>query len=256
MNLKVLVLLYFNKGESMIKSIQLFSFIICSKVLSSIRLLLSLLLFLLLTGYLKNKKKVNSKHYNGIKKVLITYVVISIITLFYRMFIRNDNSSLLSLITGIFSFQTAPYSWYVEMYIGLFFLIPFLNILYNNIKTKNEKNILIITLFLFSSFFPTICAIKIAGHSFDLLPNYWALLYPILMYYIGCFISEYQIKINKYIMFFVIMVTAFLSTFLLYFYAQNATVNSLGITEHYLFSVILSILIFFSVKTLVSPVSF
>lgn len=202
------------------------------------------LLFLLLTGYLKNKKKVNSKHYNGIKKVLITYVVISIITLFYRMFIRNDNSSLLSLITGIFSFQTAPYSWYVEMYIGLFFLIPFLNILYNNIKTKNEKNILIITLFLFSSFFPTICAIKIAGHSFDLLPNYWALLYPILMYYIGCFISEYQIKINKYIMFFVIMVTAFLSTFLLYFYAQNATVNSLGITEHYLFSVILSILIF------------
>ena len=202
------------------------------------------LLFLLLTGYLNNKKEINSKHYKVIKKVLITYVIISIITLLYRKYISVDNNSIMSLIAGIFRFKTAPYSWYVEMYIGLFFLIPFLNILYNNIKTKNEKIILIVTLLLFCSFFPTICRIQIAGHSLDLFPDYWSILYPILMYYIGCFISEYQIRINKYILFIIIFITAFLSTFLLYFYAQGKSVNSIGLTENYLLSVILSFFIF------------
>lgn len=202
------------------------------------------LLFLLLTGYLKNKKEINKKHYMSIKKILITYFIISIITILYRVLIVHEQTSIIALITGIFNYHTAPYSWYVEMYIGLFFLIPFLNILYQNIKTRREKEVLLLTLFLFSSFFPTMSRLTISTQSMDLFPDSWGCLYPFFMYYVGCYLSEYKIKINKYFLFPILIFTVFLSTFLIYYYGQGSSIDILNIPEFYSFSIIISILLF------------
>ena len=38
------------------------------------------------------------------------------------------------------------YSWYVNMYIGLYLLIPFLNLLWNNIEDKSGHFILVVIL--------------------------------------------------------------------------------------------------------------
>lgn len=53
------------------------------------------------------------------------------------------------------SFSTVPYSRYVEMYIGLFFLIPFLNTLYDSFQTRQEKQRLVVV-FLFLTAIPGI----------------------------------------------------------------------------------------------------
>ena len=202
------------------------------------------LLFIILTGYLCSNREINKKHYYSIFKILITYFLVSIITLIFRKCYLNDEVSVITLIANIFNFTTAPYAWYVEMYIGLFFLIPFLNILYKNINTRKNKRLLIITLFLFSSLFPTLDKIMIAGHSINLYPDWWSLLYPILLYYVGSYIREYKINFNKYVNIAIIILLNFLNAFVSFFYSQGKSVNDLSIDNNYAVSIILAILIF------------
>jgi len=38
------------------------------------------------------------------------------------------------------------YSWYVNMYIGCFLLIPFLNLLWNSLSSQESRRILVIVL--------------------------------------------------------------------------------------------------------------
>lgn len=202
------------------------------------------LIFILLTGYLKNKKEVNLKHYKSIKDILMTYFIISIISIIYRMLYLKESFSCFSIISSILNFTAAPYAWYVEMYLGLFFLIPFLNILYNSIKTKKEKIILIITLFLFSSVFPTVTKINIFNHSLNIFPDWWENLYPLLMYFIGCYISEYKITFCKKKLLMSLLVINVLNTLLLFLNANGLSINSISFLEEYTFSVIIAVIIF------------
>lgn len=103
-------------------------------------------IFILLTGYLKKDKELNKKYYKGIIHVLTSYLFISIVCIIFRIFYLNESMSKLKMLVSIFDFTADGYAWYIEMYLGLFLLIPFLNILYNNIKTKKNKQYLIITL--------------------------------------------------------------------------------------------------------------
>ncbi len=154
-------------------------------------------LFLLLTGYLNNKKKLNKKYYKGIFRVLLSYIFISILCVLFRIFYLKEDLDFIRHIITIFNFTADGYSWYIKMYIGLFFLIPFLNILYNNLKNKNEKHILIITLAGLVSLCPIFNYIPIKNYRLEIIPNYWTIIYPLLYYFIGCYIYEYKPKFNK-----------------------------------------------------------
>ena len=203
------------------------------------------LLFIILTGYCKSNKDISKKHYSSIVKILIVYLVISIITILFKKYYLNDDTILYDYIIGIFNFTTIPYAWYLEMYIGLFLLIPFLNILYNNLKTKRNKQILIITLLFISSISTTFSNLNIETRSLDLLPNWWNL-YPILLYYIGAYIKEYQININKYINLLFILVVIFLQAFVMFSYCGgNALyVEKIFVYESNFPSIILAVLVF------------
>ena len=154
-------------------------------------------LFLLLTGYLQNKKEISGKYYKGIKKIIISFLFISVLSLVFNKVCLHNNDRILKGIINIFDYKTNEYSWYIEMYIGLFFLIPFLNILYNNIDSQKNKKILIATLAGLVSFGSLINSIKFQKMYVHIVPDYWNIIYPLLYYFIGCYISEYQIKINK-----------------------------------------------------------
>lgn len=95
-------------------------------------------LFLLLTGYLMSNKKVEKKYYKGIIKTLYVFILTSIICGFYK-YQKGNYNNLIELFLSIFDYTGAGYSWYIEMYIGLFLLIPFLNLIYNNLTSKNKK---------------------------------------------------------------------------------------------------------------------
>lgn len=154
-------------------------------------------LFLLLTGYLKNDDNLNKKYYKKLRVILMSYVFISIITVLVSRFYLDSHTRVLNNIVNIFNFTAIKHAWYVEMYIGLFLLIPFLNILYKALKTKENKKKLITTLFIMISVGPIINFVHIDGVRMELIPDWWENLYPIAYFMIGSYIGEYKPKINK-----------------------------------------------------------
>lgn len=169
-------------------------------------------LFLLLSGYLMGSKTVSRKHYLGVFRTYGIYVLASLVTIvgyhIFNIVYMKERVSITGQLLGIFSFTTIPYSWYVEMYIGLFLLIPFLNILYQNVPTKKGKQLLIAVL-LFLTAAPSVLNV----HNFRdagwwlmpssseeynaLVPSFWVDLYPISYYFIGCYLREYPVKMRK-----------------------------------------------------------
>ena len=144
-------------------------------------------LFLMLTGYLNCRKKLERGYYPKIGRVLLDYLVISVIT--YLVLEFHNGYSLKDLLKGIFSFHTINYAWYIEMYIGLFLLIPFLNILWKELcETHNATGpvCLIGTLILLSSL-PDFTN----RYGFYLLPAYWNKLWILVYYCAGAYIRTF-----------------------------------------------------------------
>lgn len=148
-------------------------------------------LFMITTGYLMKNKMLSKKYYLGINRVLIIYLLDAILYLGYNNIYNGESFSIKHIIKSILSFEIG-YSWYVEMYIGLFLLIPFINLIYNNLKTKKEKQILILTMLILTSF-QGIFNIK-----YSLIPDWWTGIYPLTYYFIGCYLNEYKINIKAY----------------------------------------------------------
>ena len=86
-------------------------------------------LFLLLTGYLNNNTKFDKDYIYKLFKVLISYTIIGIMCLLFKKIYLNQDITIIRGIISLLNFSAIDYAWYVEMYVGLFLLIPFLNIL-------------------------------------------------------------------------------------------------------------------------------
>lgn len=213
-------------------------------------------LFLLLTGYLKgNKRDIDKKYYHGIFKILAIYILSSIACIIYKKSAGIIPYDFKHACLAILNFSGADYSWYIEMYIGLFLLIPFLNIIFLNID-KNQKRILIITL-LFMTSVPTFTNIynfdienwwlnpsSNAGYQ-KILPFFWVTLWPITYYYIGNYLREHPLKLNRKATSLLIAVTSIASgTF--NFYRSYNTIYVRGIWQDWngVLNIILSTLMF------------
>ena len=147
--------------------------------------LVSVPVFIMLTGYLSIQKDISRNYYKGIWKVIIPYLIYSLISIIYRITFLHESRSITEWVMQIIQFKADGYAWYVEMYIGLFLMVPFLNRLRNTLN-KQEQHILIITLL-----FLTI--------RFDLLtitPQFWMNLYPVSYYFLGAYIKEFQPQID------------------------------------------------------------
>ena len=186
-------------------------------------------LFMILTGYLMSKKELSKGYYKGIRKTLIIFVLATIACMifksihetpaakaafynfnFEKMFEAINGTGKYDLkhyIFGTLDFTGANYSWYIEMYIGLFLMAPFLNLGYNKLKSKRQKQVLVFT-FVFLTVIPTVFNI----FNFDsaswwmnptendtyqkLIPSFWMGIYPITYYYIGAYLREYGIRLK------------------------------------------------------------
>lgn len=164
-------------------------------------------MFMILTGYLMSHKTLSRKYYSGISKTLIIFVLATIACMVFKTIHDNEPFTLKSVILGTLDFTGANYSWYIEMYIGLFLLIPFLNLAYNKLKNKRQKQVLVLTL-IFLTIIPTVFNIfnfdnpawwsdpKTSDTFSKLIPSWWMGIYPITYYFTGCYIREYGIKLK------------------------------------------------------------
>jgi len=165
-------------------------------------------LFLLLSGYLMGGKTVSKKYYLGIKRVLAIYLLASIFALIYKQAYLGQEYTLKSGILSILDFSAADYSWYVEMYIGLFLMIPFLNIIYNNLNSKKQKLLLIGSLLLLTGLPGVLNTFDLYTEGFfknpstavnfftPLIPDWWEDLYPFTYYFAGRYLKEYGINVK------------------------------------------------------------
>ncbi len=148
-------------------------------------------LFIITTGFLMNKKELSKRYYKGIIKVIAVYILASAACAVFRIKYLWEEADVWRWVESIFNYSAAPYSWYVEMYIGLFLVIPFLNLAYNGLKSKKGKLILIFTLIALTAL-PTVI-----NYKYKIFPDYWEMVYPITYYFIGAFFSEFKINIKK-----------------------------------------------------------
>lgn len=165
-------------------------------------------LFIVLTGYLMGGKTPSRAYYRGIVKTLATYALASVAVLFYRSRMFGVAFTPGSIAIGILSFKAAPYAWYVEMYIGLFLLIPFVNVLYNGLATRGQKQALLATL-LALTVLPSVMNIwrfdlsgwwrmpSVSADYVKLVPQWWEDLYPLTYYVVGRYLREYPLRLKK-----------------------------------------------------------
>lgn len=213
-------------------------------------------LFLLLTGYLLRTRPLTKSHFPKLGKTLGLYLLASLVCLVYKLLIRLEGTSLFHEIYGILGFTTAPYAWYIEMYIGLFLLIPFLNILYNNLQTQKQEQLLILVMLLLTAV-PGIVNIyrlldlqwwrdPASSYSYYLLfPDWWTGIYPLTYYFIGCYLSKYPLKLKPAVNVLCILAAAVAFGSFNYYRSHHALfIEGSWLAYGSLFVVVLSVLVF------------
>ncbi len=179
-------------------------------------------LFLLLTGYLQGNKKITPdiKYFAKIFKFVVPFLAIVLLGLLYRILVLGNNYDTYKIVKEFFNYP--GYSWYVEMYIGLFLLIPFLNMIWNNL-TSFRQEIILVSIMLFISVLPTIINAYDFGSDnpwsaaskdyLKIIPNYWTVLYPFAIYFTGAFLKKnkdkFKLQTLDYSLFLVIAVCLF-----------------------------------------------
>jgi len=116
---------------------------------------------------------------------------------------------------SIFNFTANSYSWYINMYIGLFIISPLLNAA---IKTLERKKLLIMicTLILITALPATFNPVfnNVSKVAYFYFPDWWAQIYPIVYYLMGAYIAKYKIGIKKAYCVALIIFMIFLQTIL------------------------------------------
>jgi len=103
-------------------------------------------LFLLLSGFLCHRKKWSGRYYLGVFRVLFTYGFATLVCLIFRCIRQGVPFSVTWAVKGLLDYTGSPYAWYIEMYLGLFLLIPFLNAMYHGLDSQKKKLALVLTL--------------------------------------------------------------------------------------------------------------
>lgn len=147
-------------------------------------------LFVMLSGYLNNKKDYNKKFFIELLEIIVIWLFYSIIE-FITTSIMNNNLSTFNIKTMLYKisiFTACRYSWYIEMFIGLYMMTPILNRAYDSFDDKSKKIVTFLALLL------TIGFSFLNGVFSNIIhfPLYWGNLYFIAYYLVGKNIAYFK----------------------------------------------------------------
>lgn len=140
----------------------------------------------------------------------------------FRKYYLQEDLTWAKWILKIFDFSAIPYAWYIEMWIGLFLLTPFLNMLYKAIPTRWQKQILILTLYAMTAL-PDL----LNRYGLHLVPGFWASCYPLTFFFAGSYIHEYKPRFESWKLWIVILLLCLI----------NPVFNSLFVHNHTLIQI-------------------
>lgn len=145
-------------------------------------------LFMILTGFLNKKRQYNKSFFLGLFKIVIVWLFFSVLE-FYILNVLNKttyNLNFTNLLSSITSFKACNYSWYIEMYIGLYIIAPIINNAYDNFDFKNRKILCI--LFILMGSLPSF--LNSVFKNIIHFPNYWTNIWIITYYICGKYIAD------------------------------------------------------------------
>ncbi len=151
-------------------------------------------LFMITTGYLMKNKTLSKRYYLGLVRILVIYVVISVICVIFNIHHFHKEYTAWSFLRGMFNFNNAQYGWYVEYYISIFLLIPFLNLAYNGLKSQKQRLCLVLTVFMLSSLSMSFQIGLERTEVLEPFPGYFTRCYPFAYYFIGAYLRDYPPK--------------------------------------------------------------
>lgn len=201
-------------------------------------------LFIMTTGYLMKDKTYSEDYFIKLLPVIGIYALTAAVYTFFDMRVVNEKY-LGKLFENIFSFS--HYAWYVNLYIGLYMLIPFLNAGFNSLTSRKNQVVVLGILVLFTIVPPTLSLLNNNEQNFMILPHiipdYWKGLWPITYYLLGAFLASSKKKSSFKELVFVIFIFDILSVFGLAAISET----TFGIEYRVLPVFLLSSLIFYSV---------
>lgn len=201
-------------------------------------------LFIMTTGYLMKDKTYSEDYFIKLLPVIGIYALTAAVYTFFDMRVVNEEY-LGKLFENIFSFS--HYAWYVNLYIGLYMLIPFLNAGFNSLTSRKNQVVVLGILVLFTIVPPTLSLLNNNEQNFMILPHiipdYWKGLWPITYYLLGAFLASSKKKSSFKELVFVIFILDILSVFGLAAISET----TFGIEYRVLPVFLLSSLIFYSV---------
>ncbi|MDE5619277.1 MAG: acyltransferase [Ruminococcus sp.] len=152
-------------------------------------------LFMISTGYLMKNKKFSGKYYLGLIKIIVIYIIVSLICMrFNHEHFNTDFSDPWKVLKGFLEFNNANYGWYINYYISIFLCIPFLNLAFNGLQTKGQRFILVFTVATLTIFARSLYIGFDRTNQIRLLPDYLNGAWPLAYYFAGAFIREYPPK--------------------------------------------------------------
>lgn len=162
-------------------------------------------LFMMLSGYLLSGKRISADYYRRIVKIYITYLIAGALCILYDIRVNGKPYGLSSLVLMLLAFEDDMYFWYINMYLGLFLLAPFLNVLYHGLEKPSHKKVLVWSLLAMTALPALLNSHQIthlswwlnptsSGSYHEIFPDWWTGMYPITYYILGCYLREFPIR--------------------------------------------------------------
>ena len=195
-------------------------------------------LYVMLSGFLNNRKALSARYYLGLIRILGVYLICGIACLAFEQCSGIAHRSPAEMVSALVNFSCCDYAWYIMMYFGLFLMIPFLNMAYHGLTTRKQKLVLVAT-FLALSVLPSLLNLY-----FQLYSLWWTRLYPLCYYFTGAYLSEYmpKVKPGKW----ATALLAFLAAYSVFFYFHHDANGAalIGVYQDTFPVYILSVLLF------------
>ena len=213
-------------------------------------------LFITLTGFLMCEKKLSKQYYKRLLSILLTYFLCSIVYSLFHKFYMKESMSIFVFFKNILAYRGTPYGWYIEMYIGLFLLIPFINMIVNNIDTKRNFQILLLTFIILVSLPGMINIYNIksiewwsfpasSNEYYKIIPSWWIQIYPLLYYFLGAYFKRFNRKIDLRKVILLLILVVLINGCFCFYRSYNSTFVSGMWNDYYsLFTFIQTVLVF------------
>lgn len=201
-------------------------------------------LFIMSTGFLEYKKLYTKGFYKKLLKVIVPYVLITLIFVVLRSF-GSDTLDLKNAVKSFFDFSGINYAWYVNMYIGLFLMMPIFNAAISSLDRKAHFSV-IIALIVVISLPQTLNPIvdNVEALQFIYAPNWWKSIYPVLYYFLGAYIGKYRVHMKRWLCIIEAAAIPVLDVVILYFMNKVKFNNWLFTDYGYFLCVLESLFIF------------